>query len=72
MRLRPDLQRGRRVACKSNANTGLLRDDFSGSWRAFADDQVTPLTAIGESAVRGRRRYTTHHWSMVLEAQGPT
>jgi hypothetical protein len=37
-----------------------------------ADDQVTPLTAIGESAVHGPAAFTTTHWSMVLEAQGPT
>jgi hypothetical protein len=38
----------------------------------LADDQVTPLTAIGESAVHGPAAFTTTHWSMVLEAQGPT
>ena len=37
-----------------------------------ADDQVTPLTAIGENAVHGPVAFTTTHWSMVLEAQGPT
>jgi len=37
-----------------------------------ADDQVTPLTAIGESAVHGPAAFTTTHWSIVLEAQGPT
>jgi RNA polymerase sigma factor (sigma-70 family) len=37
-----------------------------------ADDQVTPLTAIGESAVHGPVAFTTTHWSIVLEAQGPT
>ena len=35
-----------------------------------ADDQVTPLTAIGENAVHGPAAFTTTHWSMVLEAQG--
>jgi RNA polymerase sigma factor (sigma-70 family) len=35
-----------------------------------ADDQVTPLTAIGENAVRGPVAFTTTHWSVVLEAQG--
>ena len=36
------------------------------------EDEVTPLTAIGESAVHGPLAFTTTHWSMVLEAQGPT
>ena len=49
-------------------------------WRDFllgspacppADDQVTSLTAIGGSAHRGTA-FTTTHWSVVLEAQGPT
>jgi RNA polymerase sigma factor (sigma-70 family) len=35
-----------------------------------ADDQVTPLTAIGENAVHGPVAFTTTHWSVVLEAQG--
>ncbi len=35
-----------------------------------ADDQVTPLTAIGENAVHGPAAFTTTHWSVVLEAQG--
>ena len=35
-----------------------------------ADDQVTPLTAIGEEAVHGPAAFTTTHWSVVLEAQG--
>jgi RNA polymerase sigma factor (sigma-70 family) len=34
-----------------------------------ADDQVTPLTAIGENAVHGPAAFTTTHWSVVLEAQ---
>jgi RNA polymerase sigma factor (sigma-70 family) len=37
-----------------------------------ADDQVTPLTAIGGNALHGPVAFTTTHWSMVLEAQGPT
>jgi RNA polymerase sigma factor (sigma-70 family) len=36
-----------------------------------ADDQVTSLSAIGGSAYRGTA-FTTTHWSVVLEAQGPT
>ena len=36
------------------------------------EDEVTPLTAIGESAVHGPVAFTTTHWSVVLEAQGPT
>jgi RNA polymerase sigma factor (sigma-70 family) len=35
-----------------------------------ADDQVTPLTAIGENAYHGPVAFTTTHWSVVLEAQG--
>ena len=35
-----------------------------------ADDQVTPLTAIGEVGACGPAAFTTTHWSMVLEAQG--
>jgi RNA polymerase sigma factor (sigma-70 family) len=35
-----------------------------------ADDQVTPLTAIGENAHRGAAAFTTTHWTTVLEAQG--
>ena len=35
-----------------------------------ADDQVTPLTAIGENAPYGPAAFTTTHWSVVLEAQG--
>ena len=35
-----------------------------------ADDQVTPLTAIGENAPHGPAAFTTTHWSIVLEAQG--
>lgn len=35
-----------------------------------ADDQVTPLTEIGEKAFHGPAAFTTTHWSLVLEAQG--
>ena len=35
------------------------------------DDQVTSLTAIDGSSHRGMA-FTTTHWSLVLEAQGPT
>jgi RNA polymerase sigma factor (sigma-70 family) len=35
-----------------------------------ADDQVTPLTAIGGNALHGPAVFTTTHWSVVLEAQG--
>jgi RNA polymerase sigma factor (sigma-70 family) len=34
-----------------------------------ADDQVTPLTAIGENAPHGPIAFTTTHWSVVLQAQ---
>jgi RNA polymerase sigma factor (sigma-70 family) len=37
-----------------------------------AEDQVTSLTAIGGSANHGPVAFTTTHWSIVLEAQGPT
>jgi DNA-directed RNA polymerase specialized sigma24 family protein len=37
-----------------------------------AEDQVTSLTAIGGSANHGPVAFTTTHWSVVLEAQGPT
>jgi RNA polymerase sigma factor (sigma-70 family) len=36
-----------------------------------AADDVTSLSAIGGSAYRGTA-FTTTHWSVVLEAQGPT
>jgi RNA polymerase sigma factor (sigma-70 family) len=35
-----------------------------------ADDQVTPLGAIGGDAHYGPAAFTTTHWSVVLEAQG--
>ncbi len=35
-----------------------------------ADDQVTPLTAIEETAVHGPASFTTTHWTTVLQAQG--
>src|SRR5262245_17954753 len=34
------------------------------------DEQVTPLTAVGENAPYGPAAFTTTHWSLVLEAQG--
>ena len=37
-----------------------------------ADDQVTSLSAIGGSPYHGPVAFTTTHWSVVLEAQGPT
>jgi DNA-directed RNA polymerase specialized sigma24 family protein len=37
-----------------------------------AEDQVTSLPAIGGSANHGPVAFTTTHWSVVLEAQGPT
>ena len=37
-----------------------------------AEDEVTPLTAIGGNAHHGPVAFTTTHWSVVLEAQGPT
>src|SRR5437764_13529316 len=36
-----------------------------------ADNQVTSLTANGGNAYHGTA-FTTTHWSVVLEAQGPT
>jgi hypothetical protein len=36
-----------------------------------ADDQVTSLTAPGGNAYHGTA-FTTTHWSVVLEAQGPS
>ena len=35
-----------------------------------ANDQVTSLTGVGESAQNGAAAFTTTHWSVVLEAQG--
>ena len=35
-----------------------------------ADDQVTSLSAIGETAYHGPAVFATTHWSVVLEAQG--
>lgn len=37
-----------------------------------AEDGVTSLTAIGGDAHHGPPAFTTTHWSVVLEAQGPT
>jgi len=37
-----------------------------------ADGQVTSLTADGGSAYHGPVAFTTTHWSVVLEAEGPT
>jgi RNA polymerase sigma-70 factor (ECF subfamily) len=37
-----------------------------------ADDQVTSLTGIDSSPRNGAVAFTTTHWSVVLEAQGPT
>jgi RNA polymerase sigma-70 factor (ECF subfamily) len=36
------------------------------------NDQVTSLTGIGSSPRNGGVAFTTTHWSVVLEAQGPT
>ena len=38
----------------------------------FANDKVTSLSTIGGSAQDGVIAFGTTHWSMVLEAQGPT
>ena len=35
-----------------------------------AEDDVTPLSAIGGNAYHGPAAFTTTHWSVVLEAQG--
>jgi DNA-directed RNA polymerase specialized sigma24 family protein len=35
-----------------------------------ANDHVTSLSAVGESAQNGAVAFTTTHWSVVLEAQG--
>ena len=37
-----------------------------------ATDDVTSVTAIGGNAGDGRVAFTTTHWSVVLEAQGPS
>jgi DNA-directed RNA polymerase specialized sigma24 family protein len=37
-----------------------------------ANDHVTSLSAVGESAQNGAVAFATTHWSVVLEAQGPT
>ena len=37
-----------------------------------AQDDVTSLTGIGGNAQHGPAAFTTTHWSVVLEAQGPT
>jgi RNA polymerase sigma factor (sigma-70 family) len=37
-----------------------------------ADDDVSSLSAIGGDAHHGSPAFTTTHWSVVLEAQGPT
>jgi len=34
------------------------------------NEQVTPLTAIGENALHGPAAFTTTQWSVVLDAQG--
>ena len=36
------------------------------------DDEVTSLTGVGGNAQRGPVAFATTHWSVVLEAQGPT
>jgi RNA polymerase sigma-70 factor (ECF subfamily) len=35
-------------------------------------DEVTSLSAVGESTQNGVAAFATTHWSVVLEAQGPT
>ena len=37
-----------------------------------ADDEVTSLTAIGGNAQNVAVAFATTHWSVVLEAQGPS
>ena len=37
-----------------------------------AEDDLTSLTAIGRNGHPGPGAFTTTHWSVVLEAQGPT
>jgi RNA polymerase sigma factor (sigma-70 family) len=37
-----------------------------------ADDQVTSLDAVGGNAYHAGAAFTTTHWSVVLEAKGPT
>jgi RNA polymerase sigma factor (sigma-70 family) len=37
-----------------------------------ADDRVTSVTGLGGSAHHGAAAFTTTHWSVVLEAQGPS
>ena len=37
-----------------------------------ADNEVTSLSAVGGSPYHGPMAFTTTHWSVVLEAQGPT
>jgi RNA polymerase sigma factor (sigma-70 family) len=37
-----------------------------------ADDVVSSLSAIGENGHHSSAAFTTTHWSVVLEAQGPT
>ena len=39
---------------------------------APAEDEVTSLTAIGGDVQHGPAAFATTHWSVVLEAQGPT
>ena len=60
---------------RSFESNGGLRSARIFGWIANvppADDQVTSLTAIGGSAYRGPVAFTTTHWSVVLEAQGPS
>jgi len=53
-----------------------LRLDFRAIFylyrRVFANDKVTSPSTIGGSAQDGVIAFGTTHWSMVLEAQGPT
>jgi RNA polymerase sigma factor (sigma-70 family) len=37
-----------------------------------ADDQVTPVSGLGESAQTGAVAFATTHWSVVLAAQSPS
>jgi RNA polymerase sigma-70 factor (ECF subfamily) len=50
----------------------LIFEGFSGFDRRMPPGDVTSFSAIGESAHPGPALFATTHWSVVLEAQGPT
>ena len=59
-----------------NTKASTCRLDFDTAFHfhrsVHVDDQVTSLTGIGSSPRNGGVAFTTTHWSVVLEAQGPS